>query len=255
VTSDLEFYLGQIPELRDQSPANLIDYFAIFLIANQKKEAIRAQDIEACFDQARITKYSNISSYLSRNSKSAKGKRQKYIRSISGFCLERHYQVELQASLFSEPGKKETSHLLRDLLARLKKDKERDFLQEAIDCYEIGATRASIVMVWILTMSHLQEYIFNRELAAFNTILGINTDKRIKITAITKLDDFSELPENKIIEFARNAKIITNDVYKILDIKLGIRNTSAHPSSVKISGVKATEFIIDLVENVIIKYL
>jgi hypothetical protein len=42
---------------------------------------------------------------------------------------------------------------------------------------------------------------------------------------------------------------------KILDEKLGIRNTSAHPSAVTIKPSKVVEFIDDLVENVIRKYV
>jgi len=52
----------------------------------------------------------------------------------------------------------------------------------------------------------------------------------------------------------RAANIITNDVRKILDTKLGIRNTSAHPSSVVISDVKATDFILDLIQNVVLPF-
>jgi hypothetical protein len=62
------------------------------------------------------------------------------------------------------------------------------------------------------------------------------------------------MQESKLIEIARGSKIISNDVRKILDTKLGIRNSSAHPTSISISEVKATDFIIDLVDNVITKY-
>jgi len=43
-------------------------------------------------------------------------------------------------------------------------------------------------------------------------------------------------------------------VRKILDTKLGIRNSYAHPSTVKLPKSKALEFIEDLVNNVILKY-
>src|SRR5690606_38210155 len=97
-------------------------------------------------------------------------------------------------------------------------------------------------------------YVYNHKKIEFNGALSANTDKRVKVSAITQLDDFSDIPENKFIEFLRVSKIITGDVRKILDTKLGIRNTCAHPSSIIISQIKATDFIIDLVENVIVKY-
>lgn len=97
-------------------------------------------------------------------------------------------------------------------------------------------------------------YIFARHLPAFNKVLAANTDKRIKISAVSVQDDFAEIPEGKFIEFCRAAKIISNDVRKILDAKLGIRNTCAHPSGVTISEAKAIDVIDDLVKNVILKY-
>ncbi|HEX7415192.1 MAG TPA: hypothetical protein VF411_14195, partial [Bacteroidia bacterium] len=66
--------------------------------------------------------------------------------------------------------------------------------------------------------------------------------------------DFNEIPENKFIEFCRTAKVISNDIRKILDTKLGIRNTFAHPSNIKVGESKAIEFIEDLISNVIIKF-
>jgi hypothetical protein len=89
----------------------------------------------------------------------------------------------------------------------------------------------------------------------FNNALSKRKDKSIKIKSITKIDDFSEIPEKIFIDIARSAKIISNDVRKILDVKLGIRNSCGHPSGITISEVKATDFIQDLVENVVIKFI
>ncbi len=250
----LEAYLLQIPELDNRSSAELIDYFVYFLTVIEESDYIQASDVEACFDLSRLKKYSNISAYLSKNAASKKGNNPKFIKTKSGYRIERRSQLEIQKSLHTGPARIETSHLLRGLLSKLSTTNEQVFLQEAIDCYEIGARRAAIVLVWILTLHHLYLYILSNELSAFNTALGKNTDKRIKVTSITKIDDFSEIPEGKFIEICRTANIISNDVRKILETKLGIRNTSAHPSGVSISEVKATDFIIDLVENIILKY-
>lgn len=250
----LEAFLLQIPDVENQQPSSLIDYFVYFLTIINGSESIQASDIEACFNISRLTKYSNIPSYLSRNSKTGRGKSPKFIKTKYGYHLERKTQLEIQKTLHTGPARVETSHLLRGLISKLESKKEQSFLQEAIDCYEISARRASIVMVWALTIHHLYEYIFNNKLTEFNAVLSSNTDKRIKITSIGGLDDFSEIPEGKFIELVRSAKIISNDVRKILDTKLGIRNSSAHPSGVTISEVKATDFVIDLIENVVLKY-
>lgn len=205
-----------------------------------------------------MPKYSNIPSYLLNNSSPYKsGKNQKFIRKEKdkGYVLERNYQSKIQTTLNTGPAKIKTSTMLRGLQSRLSIHKEQSFLKEAIDCYVIGAIGASIVMVWILTIYHLYEYIFNNKLTDFNVVLAANTDKKVKIKEITKIDDFTEIPESKFIEFMRSAKIISNDVKKILDTKLGTRNSYAHPSGISVSESKAIDFIEDLVENVILKYI
>jgi len=158
----------------------------------------------------------------------------------------------------SEPGDQpvhqETSTALRGLVGKLGVTEERDFLDEAIKCHEARAYRAAIIMVWILTVDHLQEFIFKHQPTAFNRELAKVNDKRVKVAKVTSKDDFGDIPESKLIELARAAGIINNDVRKILDAKLGIRNSYAHPSNVSLSPVKAAEFITDLVDNVILKY-
>ncbi len=250
----LEAFLLQIPQLTSQTPADLIDFFVYFLTVILGKEVAKPSEIETCFDVAHLPRYSNISAYVSRHSKRKKRKTPKFIHVRNGYQLARPRQLELQKTLHTGPAKVETSLLLRGLLTRLAIPQEQAFLLEAIDCYEIGARRAAIIMVWILTVHHLYQYILKHELVSFNTALAKVKDKRIKITVVSKLDDFTEIPEGKFIEIMRSANIITNDVRKILETKLGIRNSCAHPSGITVSDVKATEFIIDLVENVIFKY-
>jgi len=251
----LASFLLQVPDLGTQPPASLIEYFVYFLTVIQKEDAATPAGVERCFELSRLHKYSNIPAYLSRHSKKAKGAPPKFIKAKGGYHLERNKELDLQKTLNTGPARQETSHLLRGLLTKLSSPQEKSFLQEAIDCYEIGARRAAITLVWILTVHHLAEYILKHELTAFNAALAKNTDKRIRITSVRKIDDFSEIPENKLIELARAAQIVSNDVRKILDTKLGIRNSSAHPSAVTISEVKATDFVMDLVDNVILKYI
>lgn len=207
--------------------------------------------VERCFELSKLQKYSNTGTYLSRNSK---GSSARFIKTKNGYQLERKAELDLQKTMHQGPARQETSHLLRSLISRVTDQHKKAFLQEAIDCYEIGARRAAITLAWILAIHHMYEYVLAKEKTAFNAALASNTDRRVKVSSVTAIDDFSDIPETKFIEFLRTAGVISNDVRKILDTKLGIRNSSAHPSAIVISDVKATDFIIDLVENIIAKY-
>ena len=97
-------------------------------------------------------------------------------------------------------------------------------------------------------------FVLAHHLSAFNGVLAKNTDKRVKVTSITTRDDFSDIPEGKFIEFLRSANVISNDVRKILDEKLGTRNSSAHPSGITVKPSKVIDFVDDLVSDVVLKY-
>lgn len=249
---EIESYILKIENFDELAKAELIDYFSYFITVINEEDVVDSRKIKDCFERLRLEPYSNIPSYLSQKSKRGKGK--KYIKKNNGYILERSVELEIQKTLSTGPEKRETSFLLRNLLEDISNNHQKIFLQEAIDCYEIGAKRASIVLAWILTINHLYEYIYKNKKSEFDAVLSANTDKRIKITKLNSPDDFTEIPEGKFIEFCRSAKIITNDVRKILEEKLGTRNSSAHPSGVSISELKATDFIQDLIVNVVLKY-
>jgi hypothetical protein len=107
-------------------------------------------------------------------------------------------------------------------------------------------------MTWNLAMDHLFAHIIKHKLADFNAALS--KDKGVKTDAITRRDDFTEIKETKFIELCRAAGIISNDVRKILDQKLGTRNSCAHPSGVTVNKSKVIDFVEDLVDNIILKF-
>ncbi len=108
-------------------------------------------------------------------------------------------------------------------------------------------------MCWILVVDHMFDFVLAHYLTDFNSALAANPDKRIK--KIGNKEDLSELQEKKFIELCRAANIISNDVRKILDDALGVRNTAAHPSNVEITRSKTIAVIEDLVLNILRKFV
>lgn len=255
ITKDeIEIFTSSVKVFFDLKSTEQIDYFVYFLTIEKQLATTQATAIRNCFLLVDISPYSNISQYLNNNTKGKNKLPPKFLRIKDGFQLHRSLKTSIESSIDKKPLKAKANKDLRLLLTHITNPAQNEFLKEAIDCLEISAYRASIVMVWNLTIDHLFAYILKHKLSAFNSALALNTDKRIKITSVGDRDDFNEMPENKFIEFCRVAKIISNDIRKILDTKLGIRNTFAHPSNLKVSETKAIEFIEDLVNNVILKY-
>jgi hypothetical protein len=229
----------------------LIDFFAYFVTVEMAEPSVTSSRLKECFEACDLKPPARIPQHLNEGLKASPPK---YVRAGGGYRLQRQMRDKLAKALGAETVTVQISTELRRLELLFPDGSRKNFLKATIDCFEAGSNRATVIMCWILTLDHLFEYIINHKLAEFNQALAGNADKRIKVATITHRDDLSEIPEAKFIEFRRIAKIISNDIRKILLEKLGIRNSAAHPSGVQIKRSKAIEFVEDLVTNVILKY-
>lgn len=241
-------YIDKIENFCSLSKLEQIKYMAYIYTKSTNDSIFTQKNIDRYFELAHLPKPSNIPlcfGNLVRN--------EIFIPFKNGYILHRNVAQELDIKFSENTIKKKTSDTLRSLLIKINNENEKQFLKEAISCYEIQSYRATIIMIWILAIDHMYEYIFNnnKRLSEFNKILS---NQNFKIKTISDRDDFIELKESKFIEICRFANIITTDTKKIMDEKLGIRNSCAHPNDMLVKESKATNFIEDLVENVILKY-
>ena len=244
-------FYSAIPEVGKLRQSDLIGYFAYYLTVEMGEASAAPTSLEECFSACDLPVPGSTSAHLSKN---LKGREPKFVKVPGGYRLHRSYRDQLSAQLGELRNNVQTNTTLRKLEDGVRLSSEKEFLSELISCFEAGANRAAIIMCWLLAVDHLQSYVLAKQLAAFNSVLAANTDKRVKVAEVRTRDDFADIPEGKFIEFLRSAGIISNDVRKILDGKLGIRNSCAHPSGISVKPSKAIEFIDDLVENVILKY-
>jgi hypothetical protein len=246
----IQEFVSKFDDFTKWPPTKQTDYLSYYLLEELGKPGVGGSDLQKAFQDTDIKPYKRVSAYLSESASDKKGK---YVKAAGGgYRLTRDKYTEISAIVKKEPQKVAVSTYLTELVEKVGDGNEKSFLEEALNCYRIEAYRGFIIMVWIVTIDHLQMYIFANYLTEFNSALAKNPDKKVK--KIVNYDAFSDLPENKFIELARSADVITNDVRKLLDEKLGTRNSAAHPSGIKISGHKATEFAIDVIDNVLLKY-
>lgn len=244
------FYASQ-PQAAGLGNREKVELFVYFLTSEAGQQGATAAEVDDCFRDCDLTPPTRTAAYLSEGTKT---KPAQYVKVGKGYRIERHRAEQLAATLGDGQPARRTSIGLRSLEARLPNGAGKEFLRETIDCFEVGASRATVIMCWLLTLDHLFELVMAHHLPAFNAELAKVSDKRVKVAAITKKDDFADIPENKLIELLRASGVISNDVRKILDAKLGIRNSAAHPSNLKVKKSKAIDFVEDLIENVVLKY-
>lgn len=249
--SHLSLFYSSIPDRGELSKGRVADYFSYYLQVEVGREFVTTAELKECFRLCDLIVPTWVATHLAG---AAKGKNPKYVKAEKGYRLHVHSREQINKSLGNSATVIQTSEPLKDACSKLKDGHQKAFLQEAIDCYGIGCNRASVILFWSFLMDHLYSVVLNKHLIDFNSVLAKNADKRIKITEIIKRDDFGEIPEGKFIEFLRSCNVISNDVRKILDQKLGTRNSAAHPSTVLFKQSKANEFFEDLLENVYKKY-
>jgi hypothetical protein len=161
-----------------------------------------------------------------------------------------HKRLDKQLSL--SPTFKQIDQLLKDLPTKIPITEEKEYLIETLKCHSCGANRAAIVMCWNLTFYHLCNFIFTNpsNLATFNQELPRRFPKA---TLITVFDDFSRLKESDILDLCNQAKLMSPNQYKILKEQLNRRHMAAHPSTVVITSIDAQHYILDLINNVVLR--
>jgi hypothetical protein len=254
----LEF-LSQFPGHADFSRKSRVVLFAYYLRQYGGTTQFSAADIRQCFRDALLKQPTDLGALLTSL---CRGKEAPLLRQKPRVYAVSLYGVnEVEAILPVSAPKvaggtallEATLPFLQRTIAKVTDPQRRDFLAEAISCLEVGARRATVVLGWIAALDHLYDFVLQHHLPAFNTALS-NQPGRLSKLRIGKKDDFGEMKDSEFITVCRSAGAITNDVRKLLDEKLGFRNSCAHPSSIAVGDSKVLSFVEDLVDNVIAKH-
>jgi len=250
---DLKDLVDGIPGFAGWSHADKIRFFAWFIHPKRGRERFKAADIGNCYDELHMEPPSAIGPFLTQMENR---KPKEALKNPLGYALEGKVRSTLDQKYGHRPATVMVDRILADLPNQVPDLAERTFLDETIRCFRAGAFRATIVMAWNLSYHHLCDFVLRKYLVEFNAQWPKSMPKHYldcRIKAIGAYDDFGELKESQVVQICRLANIINNDLRKILDEKLGKRNSAAHPSSVTIAPHTAEEYIIDLVNNVVLK--
>jgi hypothetical protein len=240
-----------IPGLNAKGHSDKIKIFGWFLHTYGGKEHFHPVDIKACYSKLHHDEPDSFGGYFKNLVD-----RKSLLKTAAGYRLSAAARDALRSSFVPAGYKVQVTGLLKALPAQIPDLAERTYLDEALICYENGAFRAAIVMTWNLAYHHLCDYVIKHKLAEFNARWTFKYPGQHKnaTKTIAVIDDFmAELKEAEMITICKDAGIITKDVWKIMDEKLGKRNSAAHASSVAIGQLQTDAFIDDLVKNVVLK--
>ena len=240
-----------VPGFSQKGHPEKIKLFGWYLHVYGGKDTFSPAEAKKCYDALHEISPSSFGGYF-KNLVSQK----QLLKNSAGYRLAGEVRDQLAAAYTPSGHKVQVTSILRDLPAKVPDLAERTFLDETLICYEHEAFRATVVMAWNLAYHHLCDYVIKRRLADFNAkwVLKYQGHHKNGTKTISVIDDFmQELKESEVIAICKDAGIITKDVYKIMDEKLGKRNSAAHPSSVSIGQLQTDALIVDLVDNVVLK--
>ena len=249
----LSGFLLALPNFKELSPRSLILLVAYHMFRGGQTNFARS-DLVAAFGAGGVPPPRRLANRLVQLSSTKKSP----LLRVTGhkYALSVFGQKEIQEYLETTEGSaalRSPLPALAALVGKISGDAEQRFLAEAIACLEVDAKRATVVMTWLMTLDHLQRYVIAHKLVDFNAAWAARNDCRGH--HIASQDDFLEVKDESVfVEILRSAAIITKDVRRILDEKLGFRNTCAHPNDIVIPESKVLAAIEDLVYNVILKY-
>ncbi len=246
---DLAALKAAVPGLSDRSHNERIKIFGWWLHVHRKKVAFTGGDISKCYSELHFAAPSSFGGYIQHLEV-----KKELIKVTGGYKLEHKMREQIGAAYGTPEVTVKVNDLLAGLAATIPDMAARAYYQEALICYKHSSMRGAVIMTWNIAYSHLCDHILAKRLKDFNDrwlIAHPNTHKT-KVKTIVVMDDFNEhLKESEVLTIARDANIITKNIYNILHASLGRRNAAAHPNNVIIGKIQTDAFIADLISNVV----
>lgn len=138
----LEDFYKQIPNTEGLSTGKLLPYLVYFLEEN--KQTVSVINLKNCFLELKMKPYSNISAWLSKNSK---GKQAILIKDNLGYKLERNIYTQIKESISDEVVEIPSEQLLpKNLVTNAPFYIDKN-INEMLLCYDKGLYSACLVMM------------------------------------------------------------------------------------------------------------
>ncbi len=120
---------------------------------------------------------------------------------------------------------------LRAILERVRDEETREFVEEAVQCYEYEFYRSAVVMSWAAAIHVLKAEVLKSYLPEFNAE-AVKVDSKWKIAKTT--DDIGMMKERDFLDRIAKISVIGSNVKEELQKCLKLRNACGHPNSLKL---------------------
>lgn len=172
-----------------------------------------------------------------------------------------HFYTELDTSISKvtwspyEQISQQDEHLidsssLGKMLANLKDEDEKDYLLESVKCLNHGLNRPSVIFAWTAAIRNIHNRCMTHSLPSLNMAIKRHDPKA---PDIKKIDDFSSIKDNIVLQACEDLGIFDKNEKGILVECLNLRNKCGHPGKYNPKPLKVAGFMEDLITIVFSK--
>lgn len=151
---------------------------------------------------------------------------------------------ETSNSLLPNKENEHDVHKLRAVISKIQSADIKDYLEEAVKCFEVGALRAGVVFVWVAAIRLIQTELLKHSDAKVNASIQAHYQKAKYVSSI---DHFAYIDDSVTLLAARDLGIFDKSEYGVLKEALDLRNKCGHPGKYKPGINKINSFLEDIV--------
>jgi hypothetical protein len=203
--TELKKFVSKIPDFFKFDSGSQMKYFVYYLQVEKQFDAVKAKDINECYNTLHINAYSNIPSYLNNNSK--KNKNQQFLKKKDGFVLYSSLREKIDREVDKPIELKPSNSLFPLSIFNNTRGYLIDFSKEASSCYDLGLYTSCLFMLRKITETLIIELYESKGLQAkiknvkgdylqlSDLIAAVTNEQTWKLTKIVK----ENLPKIKLL--------------------------------------------------------
>lgn len=165
-------------------------------------------------------------------------------------ALHEAYRIPVTDTAIQAPAA--ALHSLRSATERAPQS-YRAYLDEAVDCYEVGAYRGAVLLVWAAAIEHLYSAISIRRggLKSMQEANFARFNESRTYRPIAKSGDLLYIGEKNLLLLCEDAGLFNRNARLILEERLRLRNQCGHPTGYVVGREEAVVFIESIINNII----
>jgi hypothetical protein len=141
---------------------------------------------------------------------------------------------------------------IRQHLPKIASMDARNFVEEAVKCFESGLLRPAVVFSWVGAVAILQNLVVTKHIAAFNSEAK-RRDPKWKDAKTA--DDLGRMKEHDLLDILETLSVLGKNVKQVLQNQgLNLRNACGHPNSLAITENVVAAHLDILILNVYSKF-